>query len=339
MSKLTLLHGLRHVLVHVTLGMDFPPTANSSDDIVLLRSANRAMLRKTHGIEDAFLFIVVGQHSEKKVSEAIATYGFPNFTLICLETDDVERRLEKEPEIIQSEVGYAIENWINSEHNGAIAYFSQDYPDIQFWWSGLEHAEDFFTWPFDHGEFAKCLPSSHYRKAATWLTILGHAVGLRDVQSSGPDSLAGDISAAWASTLCEWLHGFEAASGNGDNDFKFEVSTALMPSEFYLGFELARLSGDHLEIVCDDADADVNDLPIVSLEAIIAEKRSELRWALSGFFGGDSDLYWALHSTIWPSYADNYLKPMREALELLLGDDDYDHIADHLASWQYVTEG
>lgn len=339
MPNLTLPHGLRHVLVHVTLGTEFPPAANSSGDIALLRSANRAMLRKTQGIEDAFLFVVVGQHTLEKVTEAVATYGFPNATVICMEADDVVRRLEMGEEMIPGEVGNAVEKWINSEHIGAVAYFSQDYPDTEFWWCGVEHDDDVFAWPFDYGEFAKALPSSLHSKAATWLTILGHAVELHAIQAPLPDALGSDMAAAWAATLCEWLHGFEAASGNGGNDFESEFSVALMPSEFYLGFELARLSGEGLEFICDDAETDVDSLPIVALKAITADKRNELRDALSDFFGGDSALYWALYSAIWPSYADAYPKPMREALEFLIECTDLDDMAYIDASWRHVIEG
>ena len=339
MSNLTLPHGLRHVLVHVTLGTEFPLAANSAGDIALLRSANHAMQRKAQGVDDAFLFVVVGRHTLEKVTESVATYGFPNANVACIEADDVERRLEMGEEIIPGEVGNAVEMWINSEHIGAVAYFSQDYPDTEFWWSGVEHDDDVFHWPFGDGDFAKALPSSHHSKAATWLTILGHAVGLHGIQSGGPDALAGDISAAWAATLCEWLHGFEAASGNGGNNFESEFSAALMPSEFYLGFELARLWGEGLEFICDDAETDVDSLPTVALKAITADKRSELRDALSEFFGGDSALYWALYSAIWSSYADDYSKPMREALELEIGSADFNDMANHDAPWRYVTEG
>lgn len=339
MSNLSLPHGLRHVLVHVTLGTEFPPAANSASDIALLRSANHAMQRKTQGVEDAFLFVVVGRHTLRKVTESVATYGFPNATVACIEADDVERRLEMGEEVIQGEVGAAVEMWMNTDHIGAVAHFSQDYPDTEFWWCGVEHGDDVFAWPFDYGDFAKALPTSHHSKAATWLTILGHAVELHAIQAPLPDALGSDMAAAWAATLCEWLHGFEAASGNGYNHFESELSTVLMPSEFFLGFELARLSGDDLESACDAADADVDGLPIVAMKAITADKRSELRDALSDFFGGDSALFWALHSVIWPSYADDYPRPMREALSRDLGSADYEDLANLDVPWRYVSEG
>lgn len=339
MPDVNLSHGLRHLLVHVTLGSAFPPAANSASEIALLRAANRAMQRKTQGVEDAFLFVVVGQHTWEAVSEAVSAYGFPKATVVCIETDDVERRLEMGEEIIPGEVGNAVEMWLNREHIGAVAAFPKDYADTEFWWSGVEHDDNVFDWPFDDGDFAKELPTSHKSKAATWLTILGHAVDLHATQTTGPDALGRDIAAAWAATLCEWLHGFEAASGNSYNDFGYETNSVLYPSAFYLGFELARLSDNDLEATCEEAESDVGDLSSVALRAITQDKRDELRAALSDFFGGDSALYWALHSAIWPSYSDEFPRPMQDALERELGSSDFDDLARLDAPWRYVSEG
>lgn len=333
MSNLSLPHGLRHVLVHVTLGTEFPPAANSASDIALLRSANHAMQRKVHGVEDAFLFVVVGRLTWEGVTEAISAYGFPNATVVCIETDDVERRLEMGEEIIPAEVGNEVEKWMNREHIGAIARFSQDYPDTEFWWSGVEHADDVFDWPFDYGDYAKSLPTNHHSRAATWLTVLGHAVELHEVQATNPDNLGRDRAAAWAATLCEWLHGFEAACGNGYNHFEEEREAAILPSDFFLGFELARLSGDDLESLCDQYGEDVDGLRDAALKAITSELRDDLRNGLSSIFGGDSGLYWALHSAIWPEFT----KPMVEAINQLLAVDNIDEITELDAPWRFVV--
>jgi hypothetical protein len=332
-------HGLRYVMAHVTLGSDFPPAANSATDIALLRAAYCARQRKALGTEDAFLFVVVGEHVPEAVSGALAAYGFPNARIECIEVDEVEQRLEMGEEILHGLVGQAVDDWMNLEHPGAVAAFPKEYTDTEFWWSGVEHDVNVFDWPFDDAGFAKALPTSHLRKAATWMTILGYAVDLQEVQACGPDALGRDIAAAWAATLCEWLHGFEAASGNGYNHFESEYSAKLMPSDFYLGFELARLSGDDLESACDSADADIDDLSGAALKAITQDRRDELRAALSDFFGGDSGLYWALHSAIWPSYADNFPRSMRDAIDRELGSGDWEDMARLDAPWRYVTEG
>lgn len=339
MPDVNLPRGLRHVLAYVALGAAFPPETNSATDVALLRAANRAMQRKTQGVEDAFLFVVVGQHTCEAASEVISGYGFPKATVVCIEAEEVERRLEWGEEIIPGQVGQAVERWLNQEHIGALAAFPRDYADTEFWWSGVEHDDNVFDWPIDEGEFAKALPTSHRSKAATWMTILGHAVELDEIQACKPDALGRDMAAAWAATLCEWLHGFEAASGNGYNHFKYGYSDLLMPSAFYLGFELARLSGGDLEETCDSADADVDGLSFAALKAITQEKRADLRAALSGFFGGDPALYWALHSAIWPSYSDDYPRSMSEALERELYGYDFDDLAKLDAPWRYVAEG
>lgn len=335
MPDVNLPHGLRHVLVHVTLGSTFPPAANSASEIALLRAANRAMQRKTQGVEDAFLFVVVGRQAWEAVRAAVSAYGFPKATVVCIETDDVERRLEMGEEVIPSDIANAVEMWLNREHIGAVAAFPKDYGETEFWWSGVEHDDNVFDWPFGDGDFAKELPISHQSKAATWLTILGHAVDLHATQATGPDALGQDIAAAWAATLCEWLHGFEAASGNGYNDFGYGANSILYPSAFYLGFELARLSGNDLETTCEEAESDVDDLSSVALKAITQDKRDELRVALSAFFGGDGALFWAMYTAIWPDFA----KPMSEALELELGSSHFDDLARLDAPWRYVSEG
>lgn len=335
MSDMNLPHGLRYVLVHVTLGTAFPPTANSAGDVALLRAANRAMQRKTQGVEDAFLFVVVGQYTWETASEAVSAYGFPKAIVVCIEADEVARRLEMGEEIIPGEVGRAVEMWLNQEHIGAVAAFPKDYADTEFWWSGIEHDDNVFDWPFDDSDFAKALPTSHKSKAATWLSILGNAVDLPEIQADRPSALGRDVAAAWAATLCEWLHGFEAASGNGYNQFESEYLALLMPSDFYLGFEFARLSGDEISVACDFADADIDNLSVVALKAITANKRSELRAALSHFFGGDPALFWALHSAIWPKSE----MPMSNAVNDLMGVADYDGLADLDAPWRFVSEG
>jgi hypothetical protein len=335
MPEQELTHGLRQVMVHVTLGTDFPPASNSSSDISLLRATNRALQRKAHGIDDAFLFVVAGRQDWESASATVSAYGFPGATVICIEADDLERRLEMGDETIPVEVGHEIETWLNREHIAAVARFSQDYPSAEFWWSGVEHADDVFAWPFDYGEFAKSLPASHRSRAATWLTLLGHAIELDAVQATGPENLGLQLAAAWATTLCEWLHGFEAASGNGYNHFEEELEYGVLPSDFFLGFELARLTGDDLESLCDGHAEDVDGLRDTALKAITADLRDGLRRGLSSFFGGNGPLYWALTSAIWPDYT----KPMAEAMNQLLSASNHEDLAELDAPWRFVTEG
>lgn len=328
-------HGLRHVLVHVSLGTDFPPPKDSPRDIALLRAANLAMQRKTRGIGDAFLFVTVGLHDHDQVTEALATYGFPKASVVCIEADDVESRLEFGEETLPAEVGTAIETWLNLEHMGAVARVCVDYPASEFWWSGVEHDDEVFAWPFEAGTYGACLPTSHKSRAGTWLSIVGHAIELHAIQATTPDNLGLERAAAWALTLCEWLHGFEEACGNGYNNFEEELDGRIMPSEFFLGFELARLSGDDLESLCDAYGADVDGLHTAALKAITNDLRNELRHGLANFFGGDGGLYWTLHSAIWPEYT----KPMPAAMNDLLNPVGFEELGERDSAWRFVSEG
>lgn len=340
-------HGLRHVLVHVTTGTQkFPPRLNSQEDIALLRAGNRALQRKAKGIEDVFVFVFSRATliDDDANAKAMATYGFPN--ALCLITDSLHPDIASDKEsddvceqwILEAEledIGIAIERWLRENHPGAVAFSGEEYQATDFWWSGVEHCDEVFDWPFSTEAYAESLPDTHQQRAATWLSLVGHAVDLHEIQATGPDALGRDQAAAWAATLCEWLHGFEAASGNGYNLFSYKYSWELMPSEFFLGFELARITGDDLDSLCDANDADVDDLRMVAMQAITGARRDELRTALSDFFGGDSALFWTLHSAIWPAFG----KSMCDAAAEKLGSDTYEDLAELDAPWRYVSDG
>lgn len=340
-------HGLRHVLIHVTTGAQkFPPRPDSKQDIALLRAGNRALQRKAKGAEDVFVFVFsqASMRDDEAIAKAMTAYGFPNALFLIaagvhpdvatdkefLDADDqfvIEAELE--------DIGIAIDRWLRENHPSAVAFSGGEYQEANFWWSGVEHVDEVFDWPFDIEAYAKSLPDTHRQRAATWLSLLGHAVDLHEIQATNPRTLGCDQAAAWAATLCEWLHGFEAASGNGYNHFSSEYSWKLMPSEFFLGFELARISGDDLDSLCDAHDSDVDDLDMAAMQAITGARRDELRTALSRFFGSDSVLFWALYSAIWPAFD----KSMSDALAEKLGNVGYDEMAELDAPWRYVSEG
>lgn len=232
-------------------------------------------------------------------------------------------------------MGRAVSRWLSQEHPGAIARYSHEYKGTESWWSGVEHEEDVFEWPFSADAYAECLPDVHRARVATWMTVLGHAVDLHGTQATFPTVLASHHAAAWAATLCEWLHGFEAASGNSFNNFESEFAPELMPSEFFLGFEFARISGDDLALVWERAGENIDSIEILAVKAVTADRRSEFRRAVSVFFGGDGELLWALHSATWPKFD----KPMSDALNDLLGVADYGGLADLDAPWRFVSEG
>jgi hypothetical protein len=327
--------GLRNVVVLVAQGSFFPPTTGSVGDVALLRIANVAMSRRLQGWSDQFLFVFAQNHDAKRAARALVSYGFPDVSVTTLESDSAAVQSELDLEDVSAAIGRAVTHWLDTEHPGAIACVCNDYNGAEFWWSGVERYGESEVWPFSADDFAAVLPSAHRRLAATWLAILNDVVELESIQADCPQALGFDIAAAWAATLCEWLHGFEAASGNGYNHFESEFPDALMPSEFYLGFELARLSGGDLEAACDEAGGDVDDLDRIALRAITEDKRSELREALSTFFGGDTGLFWTLHSSIWPKFD----KPMSDHQNDLLGVTHFDDMAEIDAPRQFVTEG
>ncbi|HCZ14145.1 MAG TPA: hypothetical protein DHV85_06015 [Candidatus Accumulibacter sp.] len=336
-SETLLPDGLRHVLVHVTLSGAFPPAQDSADDVALLRAANRAMRRKQRGHSDSFLFVFAGQFDADKLQQAIAAYGFPDFSVSKIETDgDVDKPSGSDYEDLCTEVGGVVSQWLGREHPGAIALSSDEFKETTFWWSGVEHDDDrSCDWHFTAEAYAASLPDAHRARAATWLTVLSHSVEFAEMQYDCPAGLGSDRAAAWAATLCEWLHGFEAATGNRFNNFESEYAFELMPSEFYLGFEFARISGEELETICDQTGDDVDSLPRTALKTVTEEKRSELRGALASFFGGDSDLFWALYSAIWPKFN----QPMSDALNSTLGTSDYEGLAELEAPWRFVSDG
>ncbi|TCV81288.1 hypothetical protein [Sulfurirhabdus autotrophica] len=330
-------YGLRQVLIHVTIGDYFPPSTDSAPEISLLRAANRSMLRKKNGTTDVFLFVLVGHYDTDMAREVISGYGFTNFSVITMESDQLDEQLSiSYGGNVSAEVGDCVSSWLNREHPGALALFSREYQSAPFWWTGIEHDDGVLERPFNTDDFASELPATHRTRAATWLIVLGNVAKLHTVQATSPDVLGSDRAASWAATLCEWLHGFNAASGNGYNDFDADsVSEKLGMSDFYLGFEFARLCTDDLETLCDEHDLDLDKIGWLAVAAITANLRDELRSMLSDFFDGDSGLLWVLYSSIWPRFA----KPMVDYSQELLQTDDYNRLAELDAPWRFVSEG
>ncbi len=327
---------LNQVVVIVTMSGGFPPSADSPRDVALLRAANRALVRKEAGAKDGFLFLFVGKYDCDKVADVVKTYGFPSATIMAIESESSGDLLCPDFEEMRSLAGEAVSRWLAKEHPSAIPYFGNDYETAQFWWTGIEHGEEVSQWPFDASSIAEELPEVHRLRAATWLSVLGHAGQLASVDEGYLDEYKSDVSAAWIATLCEWLHGFEAASGNCYNHF--DPSSAFRSigfSDFYLGFELSRISGDILESICDDRGEDINELQSFALSRITEDLRCDLRNALAKFFGGDPELFWVLHSAIWPQFD----KPMTEAMTECVNVSDYEGQANFDSSWRFVTDG
>lgn len=327
--------GLRHVLIYVNLGGVFPPPENSAGDVALLRAANLAMRRKAKGVTDTCLFLIAGVERSTAIDEAVNTYGFPTAELVHIE-DRQNGELISDIDALQEMVGNFITDWLAEHHPGAIAHLQSEYDSECFWWVGVEHVDHHFEWPFTGSDFASELPDAHKGKAETWLAILANALDIEAMQASARTDLGQQNAAVAAATLCEWLHGFEAASGNSYNHFDPDSAiSSLGFSNLFLGFEASRLSGQDLDEFCDEHDVDIDELGAASLLAMTAELRIELRAALSSFFGGDGFLLWALHSAIWPQFG----QPIGEAANGLLNAGDLADLAELDAPWSFVTEG
>ena len=139
-----------------------------------------------------------------------------------------------------------------------------------------------------------------------------------------------------AATLCEWLHGFEAASGNGYNHFEASTAIDLLDiDKFYLGCRCAKLSKfSDFEEIFYAADCEFGHLPELALKALTEEHRWDLKSSLSDYFDGDSGLFWVLYSAIWPKLD----KPAMEAFSSTLDLSEIEY-SDLEQPWLFVTEG
>ena len=319
-------------------GDKFPPTLSTSDDVALLRAANVAMQRKLLGVDDVFLFVVAGSELSVAADSALRAYGFPNIEVAHVDAADPDDCFA-DGNNTRGDVDAVIRRWLAANHPAALAYAAGPYSGDTFWWTGVESSAadtEHCPWPFSVAAFAAELPDSHSARASTWLNILAAAFELEAEQTTLPEGLAAQRAALFAATLCQWLHGFEAASGNSFNGFDSEsVVDSLAISPLYLGFESARISSEQLEVLCDDNGVDIGEFAGVALCAITRDLRDTLRKTLSDFFRGDSGLLWTLHSAIWPTYE----KSMTEAIGVLLDDASFDAMGELSEPWEFVSSG
>ena len=337
-------HGLRHILIYLDIDGNFPPRKNSKADIALLRAANLAMRRKAQGVSDSFLFILANAGS--RCHDTILSYGFPDAEIAVFSPNILKQTsllgdegadqylCSNIREELISEIEPLANRWLSEKHPGAIPFLNNQYHETNFWWIGVEHNDDVTDWPFTPESFANELPRTHQSKAATWLSVLAQALEIDTIQTSSQEIIADNLPSAFAATLCEWLHGFEGASGNGYNDFDAEsVMKSLNLSEFYVGFEAARLSSVDLEDFCDEYE--VEGTPgAAALKLITRDLREHLVNALLDFFGGEARFFWTMHSSIWPKLDEQ----MHDAFENLirLKSQEYAELEN---AWLFVSDG
>jgi hypothetical protein len=328
-------YGLINILIYVEQSDCFPPPQNSKADIEFLRAANLAMQRK-NGNKSIDHFLFIGVNFGDKEADAIRAYGFPNFDIVTHPLEDGADGTVFSKDYFDESIEESIKEWMASNHPGATVYPASEYNTDFFWWTGVEHDDHIFDWPFDSKDYSLELPDVHKNKAETWLSLLGHATKLEVEQATLEEKIGQNYAAELAATLCEWLHGFEAASGNSYNHFDpSSVVLSLGFSEFCLGYNVSHLTGYDLEEFFDIYDVGIDDMESTALKLITAERRNDMRSALSDFLGGDGFLLYVLHRSIWPHFStplsediDSVLNPLMEELD-----------NDLLESWIYVSEG
>ncbi len=329
---------LRRLLVPVIYNPQF--FIQDKLDEAVLRAAHRALVRQKSGITDAFLFVLCGELALEEATTAIAPYGFPDVSVICISTKDEDGE-EIDDGDVREQIGFAISHWLEEHHPAAITSISLDgYDSLDMWWSGVDSKgckANFLT------EYASTLPDTHQKKVGTWLEILAIILGFECTLKAYDNQLA-----LYAATLCEWLHGFEAASGNFYNRFEaYEVCKALRINGYDIQ-EFLMGQGDSYEcldeILCDDESDDFDDFEdnednedIISesLKQATSNERSSLRDMLSKYFGSDTALLWALHTAIWPRYDE----PAADLCNNLVNPSAWDDIAEIDDAWQFVTNG
>lgn len=327
--------GLRYVLVYAFLNGSFPPQPDSPGDIALLRAANLALKRREKGCNDSFLFLVPGREESTRFVEAIEGYGFPGVSLVMLDVETDSGSLFFDEEETREAARCEVSRWLSQSHSAALPFPMGEYGAFNLWWSGIEQEDDRFDWLFSPARFAELLPDSHHAKANTWLSILGSVIDAHGLGAS-EEALGRTRASAYAACLCQWLNGFEAASGNQFNQFDANsAARELGIDPFFLGFEAHRLSFDSIDAFCDEHGTDPDEWIEPALKLITEDLRDELRAGLAAFFNGDAALFCALYWSIWPRLD----LPMDEAMQELLGLEDSESFGELEAPWRFVQEG
>jgi len=322
---------LRNVLVSVLIEPEFPIIKGSKLDISLLRLAHQALLRQQSGVTDALLFVVCCNSNEEEVTKSIKPYGFPDAQIINIEVNDEYLSIDYDD--LQNLINTELSTWLEKNHPTAITNLSiAAYESLDLWWSGVEATNTEKEWDFWE-KYAATLPYAHRKKAGTWLAILSEIFDIEE-----PCWLTENQFSLYAATLCEWLHGFEAVSENSYNHFDAEdVYNALPLDNFYLGFLLGQSAPDEglQEIMENNELGDDSEVRGYIVKQATSNERSKLRDMLSGYFGSDAALFWALHHAIWPKYN----KPSADLCTELVSPSSYEDVSEVFDAWEFVTTG
>lgn len=361
-------NGLRHVVVFAFIDERFPPRKNSKADVALLRAANLALRRKAEGHDDAFLLITTDLVGAPR-QEDLDRYGIPGLSVLTVFRDWHEqilpphqvrataKRIEADLEIIDEEgelfaleewkailstlradTSCALASWRRENHPASLAHGGSEYADLGCYWVGIESTESDFPWPFELEDFRSELPEAHRSKAITWLNILADALQLKESFRPGSLELGHYRLAVLAATLCEWLHGFEAASGREPMNMFGACSTlySLNISPLLLGLAMSHQmpERDRLEAFCEYF-ADESQQLQQALRFATREIRPKLRAVLSLHFGGDDALFHALMNvadSMPDQSAGEFFAALREAKRFAFP-------SDWICPWVFVSEG
>ncbi len=322
---------LRHVLVSVLIEPEFPIKKESKLDISLLRLLHQAVLRQQSGVTDALLFVVCCNSNEEEVTKSIKPYGFPDAQIKHIEVNDEDLSIHYDD--LQNLINTILSSWLEKNHPAAITNLSiAAYENLDLWWSGIEATNTEMEWDFWE-KYAATLPYAHRKKARTWLAILSEMLDIGE-----PCWLTENQFLLYAATLCEWLHGFKAASGDGYSDFDAtEVYNALPLDDLYLGFLLGQSSpNEEFQAIMEDNElGDDSDIRGYIIKLATSNKRSELRDMLSSYFGSDAALFWALHHAIWPKYNE----PTADLCNELVNTSSFEDVSEVADAWEFITAG
>lgn len=322
-----------------------PPDKDSKRDIALLRAANLASRRQREDIEDRFVFLVYGACDQESVKQAMCSYGFPGCEVRFV-AEDEDLTPDENGRITLTEdydeaIGDDLGRWVTQHHPGSLplgGILTTDqeelasYREIEWWWIGYEATGGAREWPFDPDRFSQLLPAPHWKRGDAWLEILAKGLALEDMERGDLPYESFQIQVK-AAALCEWLHGFDAASGNGFNDFDPpDVALALDMDRLFIGYQAAEALSRSDRSPPDEC-ADIDEALQEAVLALTEEARTDVLSAL-GVMGGDGLLFWTLYASIWPRY-DCCLD---EAINGLLGLESVEY-GEIDAAWQFVQDG
>lgn len=317
---------LRRVIVSVLIQPKFPIIKESKLDISLLRTAHQALLRQQSGVTDALLFVVCCNSSEEEVTKSIKHYGFPDAQIIYEEVNDEDLCIHYDD--LQNLIDTELSVWLDKNHPAAITNLSTGgYDSLDLWWSGVEATNVETEWYFLE-EYAATLPDTHRKKAATWLAILSEIMDIKEPCRSSENQFL-----LYVATLCEWLHGFEVASGNGYNDFEAAEVYNALGMDGLLGQSSPNEEFDEM-LDDNDIDNDSEEIGYILKEAT-SNERSKLRDMLSNYFGSDVALFWTLHNAIWP----NFKEPSADLCNELVNPSSFEDMSEVSDAWEFVTTG